>query len=408
MTVSDGATVAIDGASAQSVTFTGSTGTLTLNDAVAFKGQVSGLAGSDAIDLADVSYGANTTATFLGNTEGGTLTITNGTQTANIALVGDYLSSYWTVSSDGNGGTLVVDPTSSNTWQPVNIGEGGYLTGLDVAPDGAMVVRTDTYGAYLWNGSQWQQLVTATSMPSAFVTPNLDNQGVYEIQIAPSNSNIMYMMFDGYIFKTTNEGTTWTETSFAPVSMNVEDPYRVDGQKMAIDPDNPNIVYAGTALNGLFVTTNGGTTWQSVSGVPVSVASNGDSPGITGIEFDPANTNIIFAASYGNGVYETTNAGASWSQLQRGGPSSVRYAAMSSTGVYYVVGDNDTDLWSYANGSWKELLTGTVNAVAINPSNPNEIVVANNTDELNESVNGGASWAGWTITPQLAQAIFLG
>ena len=54
---------------------------------VAFTGQVSGLAGSDAIDLADVSYGAGTTATFLGNTTGGTLTITDGTQTANIALV---------------------------------------------------------------------------------------------------------------------------------------------------------------------------------------------------------------------------------------------------------------------------------------------------------------------------------
>ena len=166
ITVANGATAKIDGASAQSVTFEGSTGTLILNDALAFTGQVSGLSGSDAIDLADVSYGPSTQATFLGDTEGGTLTITNGTQTANIALVGDYLSSYWTVSSDGNGGTLVVDPTSSNTWQPVNIGAGGYLSGMDVAPDGTMVVRTDTYGAYIWNGSQWQQLVTSTSMPS--------------------------------------------------------------------------------------------------------------------------------------------------------------------------------------------------------------------------------------------------
>jgi hypothetical protein len=264
-----------------------------------------------------------------------------------------------------------------------------------------MVVRTDTYGAYLWNGSQWQQLVTATSMPAAFVAPNLDSQGVYEIQIAPSNSNIMYMMFKGYVFKTTNEGTTWTETSFAQVSTNVGDPYRMDGQKMAIDPNNPDIVYVGTPLNGLFVTTNGGTSWQSVSGVPVSVASNGDSPGITGIQFDPANTNIIFAASYGNGVYETTNAGTSWSKLS-GGPGSVQYAAMSSTGVYYVVGDNDTDLWSYSNGVWKELLTGLINAVAINPSNPNEIVVANNSDQLNESVNGGTSWAGWTTNATLS------
>ena len=58
VTVADGATVEIDGASAQSVTFAGTTGTLKLDDALAFTGQVSGLTGSDALDLADVSYGA--------------------------------------------------------------------------------------------------------------------------------------------------------------------------------------------------------------------------------------------------------------------------------------------------------------------------------------------------------------
>ena len=101
---------------------------------MAFTGQVSGLAGSDALDLADVSYGANTTATFLGNTDGGTLTVTDGSQTANIALVGNYLSSNWDLSSDGNGGTIVVDPVSSNDWQTLDVGAGGYVSGIDVAP----------------------------------------------------------------------------------------------------------------------------------------------------------------------------------------------------------------------------------------------------------------------------------
>ena len=49
LTVSAGATVAITGASAAAVTFTGATGTLKLDDALAFTGEVSGLAGSDAI-----------------------------------------------------------------------------------------------------------------------------------------------------------------------------------------------------------------------------------------------------------------------------------------------------------------------------------------------------------------------
>ena len=155
----------------------------------------------------------------MGNTSGGTLTITDGTHTANIALQGDYLSSTWTLSSDGNGGTLVVDPVSANNWQTLKVGAGGWVTGIDIAPDDTMVIRTDTYGAYIWNGTQWQQLVTSTSMPAAFVTPNHDShQGVYEIQVAPSNSNILYMMYEGYVFQSTNKGTTWTQTSFAQVT----------------------------------------------------------------------------------------------------------------------------------------------------------------------------------------------
>jgi large repetitive protein len=49
ITIANGATAEIDGASAQSVTFAGSTGILVLNDALAFTGQISGLAGIDAI-----------------------------------------------------------------------------------------------------------------------------------------------------------------------------------------------------------------------------------------------------------------------------------------------------------------------------------------------------------------------
>ena len=154
ITVTDGAVVEINGASGQSVTFAGATGTLKIDDSLAFTGQVSGLTGSDALDLADVSYGANTTATFLGNTNGGTLTVTDGTHTANIALQGDYLSSSWTLSSDGKGGTLVVDPVASNNWQTLDVGAGGFVDGIDIAPDGTMVVRTDTYGAYIWNGTR--------------------------------------------------------------------------------------------------------------------------------------------------------------------------------------------------------------------------------------------------------------
>ncbi len=108
ITITEGASVEIAGPGTRSVTFTGTTGTLVLEDSLAFTGQISGLAGSDTIDLADVNYGVQTQVTYLGNTTGGTLTITDGIHTANIALQGDYLSSTWTLSSDGDGGTTVV------------------------------------------------------------------------------------------------------------------------------------------------------------------------------------------------------------------------------------------------------------------------------------------------------------
>ena len=44
---------------------------------VVFCVQVSGLAGDDALDLADISYGSSTQVTYLGTHDGGTLTVTN-------------------------------------------------------------------------------------------------------------------------------------------------------------------------------------------------------------------------------------------------------------------------------------------------------------------------------------------
>ena len=109
-------------------------------------------------------------------------------------------------------------------------------------PTALWSARTDTNGAYLWNGTQWVQLVTASSMPAAFVAANpvSSGQGVYEIQIAPSNTNIFYMQFDGYIFKSVNKGATWTQTTFSQQTAdNANDSYGQVGQKMAIDPKQP-------------------------------------------------------------------------------------------------------------------------------------------------------------------------
>ena len=225
-----------------------------------------------------------------------------------------------------------------------------------------------------------------------FICRAATGQGVYEIQIAPSNTNILYMMYDGYVFRSSDKGTTWTQTAFVQVTELPNDPYRMNGQKMAVDPDNPDVVYVGTPQNGMFVTTDGGVTWQNVTAVPVSATDpNGLYPGITGITFDSTfgttggKTNTIFASSYGNGVYESTNGGVSWTSLA-GGPTDVEFAAVSTTGVYYAIGNDGTSLWSYANGAWTQLdpqNTNGLQTVTTDPFNPNHIVVATPGGNLN-------------------------
>jgi hypothetical protein len=119
-TVAAGATIEIGGADSGTVTFEGATGTLKLDDAPAFSGQIfnftgnGNLSSSDQIDLKDISYGPETTVSYTGNASGGTLTVRDAQHdTAQIPLVGNYENSTFTLSSDGSGGTVVIDPPAS-------------------------------------------------------------------------------------------------------------------------------------------------------------------------------------------------------------------------------------------------------------------------------------------------------
>jgi hypothetical protein len=99
----------------QNVAFTGSSGVLELNQSQAYAGQVSGFSkiGTTSLDLVDIPFGAATSASFSGTTASGVLTVTFGPHTAKITLIGNYTASTFTVSSDGHGGTSVIDPAAA-------------------------------------------------------------------------------------------------------------------------------------------------------------------------------------------------------------------------------------------------------------------------------------------------------
>jgi hypothetical protein len=102
--------IEFDGASSASVTLNATaTGTLILDNFASFTGTVAGINSDDKLDLKDFVFTGGTSTSFTANLDntGGTLIINNGTQTANVELVGIYVASDFHVNADISGGTVV-------------------------------------------------------------------------------------------------------------------------------------------------------------------------------------------------------------------------------------------------------------------------------------------------------------
>jgi len=292
-----------------------------------------------------------------------------------------------------------VPAAGSTKWRLWRIGAGGFLTGMDVADDGTMVVRTDTYGAYIWNetAAEWQQLMTRTSMPVGDVGHETDAQtGVYEIVIAPSDSNRIYMALNGFVFKSTNRGQTFTRTALPKTVMDPNDPFRFMGRRMAVDPANPDIVYFGTPKAGLMLTTDGGASWTKQADIPLSTTDAGilisfdTSAGRTGNR-----TKGVYVASFGKGVFSSRDAGASFAPVA-GAPIAHDHMVCGPDGVLWIT---DSSLGSnnarrYKNGVWKAL-SGmgwvTWHSIAIDPQDSRHVVLGSSGD-LCVSHDGGDTW----------------
>ncbi|RQY72597.1 beta strand repeat-containing protein [Burkholderia stagnalis] len=109
-TISGAATLEFGGASAENTTFAdGAAGTLKLDQSAGFTGTVSGFGAADTLDLADVLFNDHTTLSFTANDTGtgGTLTVSDGAHTAQVALQGNLSAGGFQLSHDQGSGTVV-------------------------------------------------------------------------------------------------------------------------------------------------------------------------------------------------------------------------------------------------------------------------------------------------------------
>jgi photosystem II stability/assembly factor-like uncharacterized protein len=147
------------------------------------------------------------------------------------------------------------------------------------------------------------------------IGPAITGGRISAIAVNPDNHSEYYVASGhGNLWKTTNKGIT-----FDPVFDN-QDSYAIGS--VAIDPTNTNIVWVGTGENnnqnnviygdGIYKSEDGGKSWKNM-GLK-------ESEHIGGIEIDPNNSNIVYAAAYGSlrnpggdrGIYKTTDGGKTW------------------------------------------------------------------------------------------------
>jgi photosystem II stability/assembly factor-like uncharacterized protein len=133
----------------------------------------------------------------------------------------------------------------------------------------------------------------------------------------PSGATLYLGSAMGGVFKSTNQGINWT-----PV-FDIYDAPSIGALEMS--PFDTNTVYVGTGEanaavdsydgNGVFRTTDGGATWTSLG--------LGETRRIGAIEVDPSNPDRIFVAAMGSqfstgadrGLYRSENGGANWTQV---------------------------------------------------------------------------------------------
>ncbi|MFO8006740.1 MAG: sialidase, partial [Candidatus Brocadiia bacterium] len=183
------------------------------------------------------------------------------------------------------------DLTASYVWKPMVIGGAGWDVGCWAHPteSGLVYCRSDVGGAYRWNETTgtWKNIVTSASMPQPTGGYFGNYSGADSIVGAPSDPNVAYMAKpsggSGQVFRSTDRGDTWSLPGSLGVTMEPNGAGRQEGERLAVDPADANVVYYGSVADGLWVTTDGAATWSQVSAIPVGTAEHG----VSTVVFDP-------------------------------------------------------------------------------------------------------------------------
>jgi photosystem II stability/assembly factor-like uncharacterized protein len=293
-------------------------------------------------------------------------------------------------------------PPSKYNWGNLNVGGGGYVTGLVIHPKNKniMYIRTDVGGAYRWDEptKKWIQMLN-------WIGPKEANLiGVDGIALDPQLPDRVYLALgkningDGGIYRSEDRGKTWTKLMSANFEGNGR-AARWIGECIAIDPLSSKIIYAGTRKNGLWRSTDDGHTWSKVQSIPDGFT--GVHPtGVRSIVFDGDEKNnkkssTLYVGIPGTGIYYSKDGGSSFSLIKDAPLNPSRLRVVNHE--LFVTHSSGVEFWS--KEKWHDItpLQGkNYVGLAINPKENNNIVVAQRYSSfynpIYRSKNKGDSW----------------
>ncbi len=164
------------------------------------------------------------------------------------------------------------------------------ISAIGVAKSDSRVIYAGTEDGRMWitrdTGGTWREITTG--LPTRFIT---------RVTVDPTDANLAYVTVSGYrngssqahVFRTTDGGGTWQD-----ISGNLPD---APVNELVLDPQNRSILYAGSDV-GAFVSTNAGVNWSPLgTGLPVIPVTDIATSVVSG-------QTVLTAATYGLGIYQ--------------------------------------------------------------------------------------------------------
>jgi hypothetical protein len=187
---------------------------------------------------------------------------------------------------------------------------------------------------------------------------------IERVAIDPSKSLHEFAATDGGLFVTTDGGTSWakpTDASYASVDGNVS--------SVAVDPATPSTVYIGGGQQTVAKSTDGGIHWAAAN---IGIVTLGLRAPLTAIAVAPSSPSTLYA-SVGSespvALYKSTNGGGIWTPL---------LATPDFTGFLFAYGSGSGEQGWYDN------------VLAVDPANADHVLAGG--VGLVSTTNGGLTW----------------